>query len=43
MEYEESCWDGPDWPDVGDVGDVAIGGGGKREYNDADGAMKERY
>jgi len=25
------------------MGDVAIGGGGKREYNDADGAMKERY
>jgi len=40
MEYEESCSDGPGWPDMGDV---AIGGGGKREYNDADGAMKERY
>jgi hypothetical protein len=40
MEYEESSCDGADWPDMGDV---AIGGGGKREYNDADGAMKERY
>jgi hypothetical protein len=29
--------------DVGDVADVAIGGGGKREYKEADGAMKERY
>lgn len=40
MEYEESCWDGPGWLDMGDV---ATGGGGRREYSDADGAMKERY
>jgi len=25
------------------MGDVAIGGGGKREYSDADVAMNERY
>jgi len=25
------------------MGDGAMGGGGKREYSDADGAMKERY
>jgi hypothetical protein len=29
--------------DEGDVADVAIGGGGRREYSDAEGAMKERY
>ena len=40
MVYEESCWDGPGWLDVGEV---ATGGGGRREYSDADGAMKERY
>jgi hypothetical protein len=26
-----------------DMGGVAMGGGGRREYRDPDGAMKERY
>ena len=41
IKYEEGCCcDGTGWLDMGDVG---VGGGGKREYNDPDGAMKERY
>jgi hypothetical protein len=40
MVYEECCCDGPGWLDRGGV---ATGGGGRREYRDPDGAMKERY